>query len=220
MLKLKIFTLRFLEPANGFDDSPLQEFTADKEIIEHTEHFFIHDGVPYLTVVLSYRGATPDGRKRSQSRRDPRTELDAHEREGYDALRTWRAAKAKQEGIPPYMIANNKQLARMVKLKAGAKADLAMVNGIGDAKIEQHGEEILRKAPGSNLHILQTCPFSVARRLRERSCKVEKSGLGGLPEGSKAVAGRASLNGGSCPGLIVKTHVELCTFKTRGQGMF
>ena len=52
-------------------------------------------------------------------------ELDEAERKVYDALREWRAGKARQEGIPPYMIANNSQLAKMVKLKAAAKADLA-----------------------------------------------------------------------------------------------
>ncbi|MBW2737884.1 MAG: HRDC domain-containing protein [Deltaproteobacteria bacterium] len=67
-------------------------------------------------------------------------ELDEREKEAYEALRVWRAAKAKQEGIPPYMIANNKQLAKIVKLKAGTKAELAKVSGIGEAKIKQHGE--------------------------------------------------------------------------------
>jgi len=38
----------------------------------------------------------------------------------------------------------NKQLAKIVKLKAGTKAELAKVSGIGEAKIKQHGEEILR----------------------------------------------------------------------------
>lgn len=59
-------------------------------------------------------------------------------------MRAWRAAKAKQEGIPPYMIANNKQLASMVKQRAMTKADLAGINGIGDAKIARYGEDILK----------------------------------------------------------------------------
>jgi ATP-dependent DNA helicase RecQ len=143
-LKLKIFTLRFSDTANGFDDKPIQEFTADKEVIEYTEHFFIHDKTPYLTVLLSYREFARDKRQKPLRRSDPRMELDEREKEAYEALRAWRAAKAKQEGIPPYMIANNKQIAKMVKLKAITKAELAKVSGIGDAKIKQHGEEILR----------------------------------------------------------------------------
>ena len=63
-MKLKIFTLRFSDTANGFDDKPIQEFTADKEAIEYTEHFFIHDKTPYLTVLLSYRDFASDEKQK------------------------------------------------------------------------------------------------------------------------------------------------------------
>ena len=157
-MKLKIFTLRFSDSANGFDDTPIQEFTADKEVIEYTEHFFIHDKTPYLTVLLSYREFASDEKQKVYRRSDPRLELDGLEKEAYEALRAWRAAKAKQEGIPPYMIANNKQLAKIVRLKAGTKADLAKVSGIGDAKIQQHGEEILRVLSDHQKRILAGSP--------------------------------------------------------------
>lgn len=84
--------------------------------------------------------------------------MDEREKKAYEALRTWRAAKAKQEGIPPYMIANNKQLAKMVKLKAITKAELAKVSGIGDAKIKQHGEEILRILSDHQKRVLAETP--------------------------------------------------------------
>jgi hypothetical protein len=108
-LKLKIFTFRFSETSDGFDDSAMQGFMADKEVIEYTEHFFVHEKTPYLTIVLSYRDIAQDEKKRYNQRQDPRKELDEQEKIMYDALRNWRAARAKQEGIPPYMIANNKQ---------------------------------------------------------------------------------------------------------------
>ena len=142
-MKLKIFTLPFSGGAGGFDDGPIRDFIADREVIEWTEHFFVHDKTPYLAVLLSYRDIARDERRKMELRRDPRLELDEAERKAYDALRSWRAAKARQEGIPPYLIATNKQLAKMVKLKAAAKADLAKVEGVGEAKIKQHGEEIL-----------------------------------------------------------------------------
>ena len=54
-MKLKVFTLRFSCAAEGFDDRPLQEFIADKEVIEFSEHFFIHENTPYLAVLIAYR---------------------------------------------------------------------------------------------------------------------------------------------------------------------
>ncbi len=143
-MKLKVFTFRFSEKEDGFDDKPMQEFIAEREVIEFKDHFFVHEKTPYLTVLLSYRDTSSDEKRKSHQRQDPRTELDAKEQKAYDALRTWRAAKASQEGIPPYMIANNRQIARMVKLKAKSNADLGKVKGIGEAKIAGYGEDMLR----------------------------------------------------------------------------
>ena len=123
-MKLKVFTFRFSESKDGFNDEPMQEFIAEREVIEFKDHFFVHEKTPYLTVILSYRDISPDERRKPYKRQDPRKELDESEQKAYDALRAWRGAKASQEGIPPYMIANNRQIAGMVKSKAKSKADL------------------------------------------------------------------------------------------------
>jgi superfamily II DNA helicase RecQ len=140
-VKLKIFSLRF---ADGFDDAALQAFIADKEVIEFSEHFFVHERTPYLTVIVSYREIAADERRRGFPRDNPRNELDESEAKAYDALRVWRGVQARQDGVPPYMIVNNGQIARLVKLRAATKADLAKVNGIGEQKIEHYGAEILK----------------------------------------------------------------------------
>ena len=142
-MKLKILTLRFLESAGGFDDQPLQAFTADKEVIEFSEHFFLHENAPYLTLVLAYRLASDDVGKRPLPRPDPRRELADDEKPAYDALKAWRAARAKAEGIPPYMIASNKQLAQMIRLKPVSRTALTRIEGIGEAKAAKYGEDIL-----------------------------------------------------------------------------
>ncbi len=120
----------------------MQAFIADKEVIEFAEHFFVHDKIPYLTVILSYRDMDQDRRK-IVSREDPRKELDDKEKEAYDALKAWRSQRARQEGIPPYMIANNKQLAGMIRKRTMSKSGLAGIMGFGESKISQYGEEIL-----------------------------------------------------------------------------
>ena len=42
------------------------------------------------------------------------------------------------------MIANNKQIAQMIRLQARTKADLAQVSGIGDAKVARYGNDLLK----------------------------------------------------------------------------
>ena len=143
-MKLKLFTFRFSEAINGFDDKAMQDFTADKEVIEYSEHFFVHENTHYLTILIAYRNLGPGEKRRRSPGTDPRRDMDDRERRAYDALRTWRAARAKQEGVPPYMIANNKQLAEIVRSKPETKAGLEGVRGIGRAKIEQYGDDILK----------------------------------------------------------------------------
>jgi hypothetical protein len=101
-VKLKVFTLRFSGSTEGFDDQPLQEFIADKEVIEFSEHFFIHENSPYLTILIAYRALESRDPRKGIRPTDPRFEFDGVEKEAYDALRAWRAAAAKMEGIPPY----------------------------------------------------------------------------------------------------------------------
>jgi len=142
-MKLKIFTFRFSPTEEGFNDKPMQEFIADKEVIEFTEHFFVHDKTPYLTVLLSHRDLPWDARRKLVRGQDPRKELDKWGKTVYDALRAWRAARSKQDGIPPFMISTNKQLAAMIQQKVKTKADLGAIKGIGDVKIIQYGQDIL-----------------------------------------------------------------------------
>jgi len=139
-LKLKIFTLPFKHAHNGFDDTAIQEFIADKEVMEATDHFFIHEKLPYLKIFISYRDIQPDEKRRSGGRiigkrkEDPASQLDEIEKEIYNQLRTWRAAQAKHEGVPAYIIATNKQLAKMVKSGIAAKSDLGKIDGFGEIK--------------------------------------------------------------------------------------
>jgi len=142
-VKLKVFTLRFSASTEGFDDKPLRDFIADKEVIEFSEHFFIHENTPCLTILIAYRSLESLKSRRVLRQSDPRLEFDGVEKEAYDALRAWRAAAAKMEGIPPYMIANNKQLARMIRNKPSSREALSKVEGIGEAKIAKYGDQIL-----------------------------------------------------------------------------
>lgn len=102
----------------------------------------MRDNTPYLALVLAYRPAD-DGGRHPVARLDPRGELADDERPAYDALRAWRAARAKAEGLPPYMIASNRQLAQMIKAKSASRAALTRIEGVGEAKAAKYGGEIL-----------------------------------------------------------------------------
>ncbi len=44
------------------------------------------------------------------------------------------------EGIPPYLIATNKHLAKMIRLKAATRSALSGIEGIGEGKAAKYGE--------------------------------------------------------------------------------
>ena len=87
------------------------------------------------------------GQKRDESWRDLLSEVDWPL---FNALRGWRGDRAKKEGIPPYVICNNRQLAELVKARPTTLAGLGEVEGIGEAKLKKYGKEILALLAGSD----------------------------------------------------------------------
>jgi hypothetical protein len=50
---------------------------ADKEVITFSEHFFVHENTPYLTLVMAYRPLADAGQRPGGRRPDFRPELSA-----------------------------------------------------------------------------------------------------------------------------------------------
>ena len=59
------------------------------------------------------------------------------------ALREWRTRRAREEAMPPYVIAHDATLAAIAEARPRTLAGLRRVKGMGPAKIEKYGEEIL-----------------------------------------------------------------------------
>ena len=118
-LLIHIITLRFSTAMDGFDDTPLTDFIKDKSVVSLRDHFFIRNETPYLVVVVVYEAVAELVPKKktgtSARQRDAtwRALLQDADMPLFEALRSWRAERCKQDGIPPYVICNNKQLAKI-----------------------------------------------------------------------------------------------------------
>lgn len=147
---LKIFTVKYSEKSESFPDSAMSGFLADKEVLRWESHFFERKGEFFWTVLAEYRASSVPGQVK------PGAEKAAKKGEGYkeiltDAdwplfkvLKEWRGEESKKEGIPPYIICNNMQLARISVTRPTSLNELQNINGIGKAKIEKYGKDILR----------------------------------------------------------------------------
>jgi len=61
----------------------------------------------------------------------------------YDALREWRAVRAKELGQPAYCVFTDATLAAIAERKPGDVAALVSIAGIGQAKLDKFGEDVL-----------------------------------------------------------------------------
>jgi DNA helicase II / ATP-dependent DNA helicase PcrA len=61
----------------------------------------------------------------------------------YEALKRWRLATAKAEERPAYVIFHNSTLAEIVRRGPRSREELASVPGVGPAKLDRYGDELL-----------------------------------------------------------------------------
>jgi DNA helicase-2/ATP-dependent DNA helicase PcrA len=61
----------------------------------------------------------------------------------YQALKRWRLQRAKADELPAYVVFHNSTLAEIVRRRPSTIGQLAVVPGVGPAKLERYGEEVL-----------------------------------------------------------------------------
>ncbi|MFI1195578.1 DNA helicase RecQ [Micromonospora sp. NPDC020750] len=61
----------------------------------------------------------------------------------FERLRAWRAATAKEQGVPAYVVFHDATLRQIAVDPPSTLDDLARVNGVGEAKLARYGEQIL-----------------------------------------------------------------------------
>ncbi len=151
-------TLHFDAVSGSFDDTPLRDFLKDKVVHTIRDHFFTRQDVPYLAVIVTYTlpspetpsPMTPPTKQQQGSWRDLVTDAEVPL---FNTLRDWRLERSKQEGVPPYVICNNRQLAAIVKARPPSLSRLADIQGFGKAKVDKYGRDILGLvAPSADNH--------------------------------------------------------------------
>ncbi|MCN0178282.1 DNA helicase RecQ [Salinispora arenicola] len=120
----------------------------------------------YGTLALTDTSAEVLGRRRTvMLRREPaRTARPAKPRgaatmvaelapaaaEVFERLRAWRAATAREQGVPAYVIFHDATLRQIASDAPSALADLARVSGVGEAKLAKYGEQVLAVLAGGD----------------------------------------------------------------------
>lgn len=142
---LKIFTIKFEDKLESFNDSMLSNFLGDKEVIDWESQFFERKNEHYWTVIVEYgmpstsKGSDEKGEKKD-GYKDILTENDMPL---FERLREWRKETSKDEGVPPYIVFTNRELAEIAVTKPDSLNALQEIKGIGDGKRKKYGEDLL-----------------------------------------------------------------------------
>ena len=170
-MRCKIITVP-LEPDNGLDrERKLNEFLSTTNVkrvfasvaspprgpMWSVMFFYEEDGVPSFksmqttqnvrqapSIAAPVASATPVG---SQDSGPP---LTTDQVKWVIALKRWRAEQAEQEGVPLYMVAQNKWLEEIVRMPARGLDDLLKVRGLGEWRVQKYGTKILEAMNGAN----------------------------------------------------------------------
>ncbi|WP_390456304.1 HRDC domain-containing protein [Chryseobacterium sp. Alg-005] len=143
-MKTKIFTIRLSGDFLHKDQKSLDDFLGNHEIIKVETAFVNNDN--YWSVLLYYEelkvvASVKESKSIKYSAENDTLTVD--EEQILQALKLWRAEKAKEQNLPTYFIASNKELMSVAKYKPARKEELLDIKGFGKHKIENYGEEIL-----------------------------------------------------------------------------
>ncbi|MFD3324208.1 ATP-dependent DNA helicase UvrD2 [Streptomyces sp. NPDC058701] len=66
----------------------------------------------------------------------------------YERLRGWRAARSKEQGLPPYCVFTDKTLMAIAEAAPSEGGDLSMISGVGARKLDRYGADVLAICAG------------------------------------------------------------------------
>jgi len=61
----------------------------------------------------------------------------------FEELRGWRGATAKEQGVPAYVVLNDRELVGIAERAPRTLAELSTCPGIGSIRLDRYGDEIL-----------------------------------------------------------------------------
>ena len=123
-------------------DRPVVVVTEEGRSVIHARH-------PARMLLPSTRkvaAPTTSGSRSRKSRRAPGSgegDLDERARDLFEALRAYRLETARQQKVPPYVVASDRSLRDIAMLRPGTLGELELAHGIGPAKVEKYGEALL-----------------------------------------------------------------------------
>jgi ATP-dependent DNA helicase RecQ len=98
--------------------------------------------------VLLRREAPKAARPSRSSRAAAAPDLPAAAAPVFERLRAWRAATAKEEGVPAYVVFHDATLRQIALDRPGSLEEVGAISGIGENKLRKYGQQVLDTLAG------------------------------------------------------------------------
>ena len=95
------------------------------------------------SVMLRTEADRPSSRSRGPKAVAAAADLEPAQAELFEALRTWRAVEAREQGVPAYIVFGDATLRAVAVARPARLGDLDGITGIGAKKLEAYGEALL-----------------------------------------------------------------------------
>ena len=138
-MRYKFFTIPLFDPAAG--EEALNNFLASHRIVAVEKQWHDSEQNPAWCFVVGYEGEKTTGNKRAPV--DYKEVLDDDDFQRFARLRELRNRLAKEEGVPPYSVFTNEQLAALVTQRVVTVEAMAAIPGIGKSRIERYAKDFL-----------------------------------------------------------------------------
>ena len=140
-MQMRFFSIPVNDDGQAADD--LNRFLQAHRVLSVDRHFVQDGSNSAWAVCVGY--VEGDGRPPPMKRGkvDYREVLDESDFAVFAKLRSLRKTLAQTEGVPPYALFTNEQLAAMVTHRVMSETELKEIDGVGDARVKKYGEAFL-----------------------------------------------------------------------------
>ncbi len=142
-MRHRFFAIPALDPAEA--EAELNRFLGSHRVLSADRHLVADGAASFWAVGVSYSERSIPGSQARKGRIDYREVLSPEDFAVYATLRELRKQVAEQQGVPPYAIFNNAQLAEMVQKRMRSSEELGQVAGVGPSRVEAHGPRFLER---------------------------------------------------------------------------
>ena len=137
-MRVRYFVVPAADPANAQDE--VNRFLSQHRVLDIKHELVRLDCGGFWSVCVLYNDVPAVAKpSKGRGRVDYKEKLSKEDFAIYAALRELRKDAAEKQGVPPYAVFNNAQLAAMVEGRVRSVEDLGRIEGVGPSRQATYG---------------------------------------------------------------------------------